>query len=115
VWSISKDAEHVADAAVLHQWSVRLTIGERVRSRKPTIERTVMVSPHSRPEALALIRGRTTDGLRLIRGLTEAQLDLPTRPRRASDERLATTIQRVLIGHYDTHRRDIEAKLAALA
>jgi hypothetical protein len=46
VWSISKDADHVADATVFHQWIVRLTIGEKVASRRPTIERRGMVWTH---------------------------------------------------------------------
>ena len=115
VWSISKDAEHVADATVFHQWIVRLTIGEKVSSRRPAIERKRMTSDHSPTELVALIRERTDEGLRLIRGLTEEQLDLPTKPPRAGDQRLAETIERVLIGHYDGHRAQIEAKLASLA
>ena len=39
VWSIGKDAEHVAEAAVYHQWIVRLTIGQKVSSRRPALER----------------------------------------------------------------------------
>jgi phage gp46-like protein len=45
VWSISKEAEHVADAALLHQWIVRLTTGEKVSSRGPAIERTRIATP----------------------------------------------------------------------
>jgi len=114
VWSISKDAEHVADAAGYHQWIVRRTVGEKVPARKPTLERMRMTSKHSRMEIVALIRDRTDDGLRLIRGLTDDQLDLPTNPPRARNQRLAETIELVLIGHYDGHRREIEAKLAAM-
>ena len=114
VWSVSKDAEHVADAGVLHQWFVRLTIGEKVASRRPKIERTLMTSHRSRDEMVALIRERTQEGIRLIRSLTDEQLDLPTRPPRARNQRLAETIEAVLIDHYDGHRRDIEAKLAAI-
>ena len=43
--------------------------------------------------------------------LSKEQLALPTRPSRARGEALAETIERVLVGHYDTHRRDIERKL----
>lgn len=114
VWSVSKDAEHVADATVLHQWFVRLTIGEKVASRRPKVERTAMTSHRSPDELVALIRERTREGIRLIQGLTDEQLDLPTRPPRARNQRLAETIEAVLIDHYDGHRRDIEAKLAAM-
>jgi len=114
VWSISKDAEHVVEAAGYHQWIVRRTIGDRVPARKPTLERMRMTSELSPMEIVALIRERTDDSLRLIRGLTEAQLDLPTNPPRARGQRLAETIELVLIGHHDGHRREIEAKLAAM-
>ena len=110
-WSIGKEAEHVAEAATSHQWIVRLTIGEAVPSRRPTIERARLTTALSPADAIELIRQRTEEGVVLLRGLTDAQLDLPTRPPRARDERLAATIERVLIGHYDAHRRDIEAKL----
>lgn len=111
VWSIGKDAEHVAEAAVYHQWIVRLTIGQAMASRRPGIERNQMTSDLSPREALDLIRRRTEDGVRLLLDLTDEQLDLPTRPPRARGELLAVTIERVLIGHYDVHRAEIEAKL----
>jgi hypothetical protein len=50
----------------------------------------------------------------LVIGLTDEQLNLPTRPPRVRDQRLAETIELVLIGHYDTHRLSIEAKLRAM-
>src|SRR5918995_400161 len=84
VWSISKDADHVADAAAYHQWIVRLTIGEKVSSRRPSMERSQMTSERSPAELAALIRERTDDGVRLVRGLTDEQLDLPTRPPRVT-------------------------------
>ncbi len=116
VWSIGKDAEHVADAAVYHQWIVRLTIGETVSSRRPAIERKEMTTPLAPHEAVELIHQRTEDGARLLAGLTDEQLSLPTRPPRARGALLAETIEGVLIGHYDAHREAIEAKLrAALA
>jgi uncharacterized damage-inducible protein DinB len=111
VWSIGKDAEHVAEAAVYHQWIVRLTIGQRVPSRRPALERRHMTSDLSPSEAAELIRQRADDGVRLILELTDEQLDLPTRPPRAKAQVLATTIDRVLIGHYARHRAAIDAKL----
>ena len=114
VWSIGKDAEHVAEAAVYHQWIVRLTIGQKVPSRRPAIERKVMTTRLAPRDAAELIHQRTDDGARLLVDLTDEQLDLPTRPPRARAELLAGTIERVLIGHYDAHRADIEAKLRAL-
>lgn len=114
VWSISKEAEHVADAALLHQWIVRITTGEKVSSRRPAIERTRMASDRSPTEVAALLRARTDEGARLVVGLTDEQLDLPTRPARARNQRLAETIEVVLIGHYDTHRLSIDAKARAM-
>jgi hypothetical protein len=114
VWSIGKDAEHVAEAAVYHQWIVRLTIGQKLSSHRPTIERNEMTSRLAPRGAVELILQRTDDGVRLLADLTDEQLSLPTRPPRARAESLAGTIERVLIGHYDAHRAVIEAKLRAL-
>jgi uncharacterized damage-inducible protein DinB len=114
VWSIGKDAEHVAEAAVYHQWIVRLTIGHRVSSRRPAIERKQLTTALSARDAIELIHVRTEEGVRLLLDLTDEQLDRPTRPRRSRAEALADTIERVLIGHYDAHRQDIETKLSRL-
>ena len=111
VWSVGKDAAHVAEAAVYHQWIVRLTIGERVSSRRPAIERQGLTTSMPAHEVIDLIRQRTEEGATLIASLSDEQLSLPTRPPRARQQALADTIDLVLIGHYDTHRRDIERKL----
>jgi len=111
VWSIGKEAEHVADAAIYHQWIVRLTIGDKVSSRRPPIERNQLTTAHTPDEVIELIRARTEDGTRLLLALRDAQLDLPTKPPRAQGQLLETTIERVLIGHYDAHRSEISAKL----
>ena len=111
VWSIGKDAEHVAEAAVFHQWIVRFTIGQATSSRRPAIERKQLTSDRSPRDVVELLHERTQEGIRLLLDLTEEQLELPTRPPRARGEVLAETIERVLIGHYDTHRLEIEAKL----
>jgi len=110
-WSIGKEAEHVAEAAGYHQWIVRLTIGDKVSSRRPVLERKQMASALSPREAAELIRQRGEDGVQLLLDLTDAQLALPTRPPRANAQVLADTIDLVLIGHFDTHRAAIEAKL----
>lgn len=114
MWSISKDAEHICEATAYHQWIVRLTIGEKVPRRKPVLERKQMTSALSPAEMVALIRERTDTGIALLRGLTDEQLDLVTQPPRARNQRLAETIDQVLIDHVDGHRREIQAKLAAL-
>jgi len=112
VWSIGKDAAHVAEAAVYHQWIVRRTIGEKASSQRPSIERQQLTTALTAQEAADLILYRTGEGAALIRNLTDEQLDLPTNPPRARAARLADTIEQVLIGHYDGHRREIERKLA---
>ncbi|TAK02179.1 MAG: DinB family protein [Chloroflexota bacterium] len=111
VWSVGKDAAHVAEATVYHQWIVRLTIGQEVPSRRPPIERLELTTSMSAPEAMDLIRRRTEDGDALISSMSDDELTLPTRPPRARGETLAETVKRVLIGHYHGHRRDIERKL----
>jgi hypothetical protein len=111
VWSIGKDAMHVAEAAVYHQWIVRLTIGEKVSSRRPAIERRELTTPMTAQQAIDLIRLRTDEGGALIAGLTDEQLNLRTRPPRARGQALADTIELVLIGHYQAHGGDIERKL----
>ena len=111
VWSISKEAEHVAEATVYHQWIVRLTIGQKVPSRRPALERSQMTSNLSRSEAVELIDQRVEVSVRLILDLTDAQLNLPTRPPRANAPALSITVDRVLIGHFETHRAAIEAKV----
>ena len=112
-WSIGKDVEHVIEAAGYHQWIVRLTIGEKVSSRRPVLERKQLTTDLSQQQAVTLLRSRTEAGIELILGLTDEQLNLPTRPPRARSQALAETIELVLIGHYDAHRGDIEAKRAA--
>lgn len=115
VWSIGKEADHVAEASLYHQWIVRLTIGERVTSARPRIERQRMTTELEPVEVVACVRERTDTGARRILGLTDAQLNLVTRPARARNERLAQTIERLLIGHYVGHRLGIERKLRELA
>ena len=112
-WSIGKDVEHVIEANGYHQWIVRLTIGEKVSSRRPVLERKQLTTDLSQQQAVTLLRSRTEAGIELILGLTDEQLILPTRPPRARSQALAETIELVLIGHYDGHRGDIEAKRAA--
>ena len=111
IWSIGKDAEHVAEAAVYHQWIVRRTIGQKVSSRRPVLERQELTTAMTVPEAVDLIRRRTEEAAALIASLTDDQLAMPTIPPRARAQVLADTIELVLIGHYDGHRRDIDLKL----
>jgi hypothetical protein len=113
VWSIGKEVEHVAEAMVFHQWIVRRSLGEPVGSRRPALERRQMTTALSPATAAALVRHRLADAAQLVRSLSDAQLDQPTKPPRASAPTVATAIELILIQHIDTHRASIEAKLAA--
>jgi hypothetical protein len=110
VWSPGKDAEHVADGAASHQWTIRFSLGHKVPA-PPRIERSQLTAQRSQRDVVDLLRQRTNDSVALIAGLTEEELDLPVRPLRARSRTLAAMIERVLIGHYEVHRTEIEAKL----
>jgi hypothetical protein len=114
VWAIGKDAEHVIEAVGYHAWIVRRTIGDAASSRRPVLERSRLTSDLSPQDAVGLLARRSAEAAALIRGLTDEQLQLPTKPPRARGEVLAVTIERVMIGHYETHRAEIEAKRDAL-
>ncbi|HET7520233.1 MAG TPA: DinB family protein [Candidatus Limnocylindria bacterium] len=113
-WSIGRELEHVAEAAGYHRWIVRLTIGEKVGSRRPVLERRELLPQASRDEVATRLRQETNESATLIGRLSGEQLSLATRPPRARDPGLAETIERVLIGHYDAHRMGIEGKLRAI-
>ncbi len=110
VWSPGKEAEHVADGAAYHQWIVRLSLGEKVPPR-PHIERAQLTARGSQQNVVDLLRQQANESVTLIAGLTDEQLDLPVRPPRARSPTLAQMIESVLVGHYDVHRTEIEAKL----
>lgn len=74
VWSVGKDAAHVAEAAVYHQWIVRLTIGQKVSSRRPAIERTELITTMTAKEAVHLIRQHTEEGVALVSSLSDEEL-----------------------------------------
>jgi uncharacterized damage-inducible protein DinB len=111
VWSVGKEAEHAAEGAALHRWIVRLTLGERVASGRPAVERKRLTTALPPREAADLIRQRTDEAARLVEGLSDAQLDLPKRPPGSKPRSLAEEIEGTLIGHLNHHRAAIEAKL----
>jgi len=101
----------VADGNVLHQWVVRLTIGQAKASARPRIEREQLTSVRSPAEVIELVRATLLEAATLIGGLTDGQLDLATRPPKAGSPTLAKTIKGLMIDHVEHHRREIEAKL----
>jgi uncharacterized damage-inducible protein DinB len=111
IWSPGKDAEHVADGNVLHQWVVGLTIGQAKASARPGIERKQLTGSRSPAEVIEHVRATLDEAASVVRGLTDAQLDLVTKPPKARAPSLAETIQGLMIDHVDHHRREIEAKL----
>ena len=113
VWSVGKDVEHVIEAIGYHRWIVESTIGRPVGSKRPALERKQLTSGLSPADAVRRVRRTTAESRALILGLTDDQLALPTKPPRAGSPPLAATIERVLIGHFDAHRADVEAKLRA--
>ena len=110
-WSPGKDGEHVADGNVLHQWVVRLTLGQAKVFARPGIERKQLTSSRSQAEVIEFVRGTLAEAATLVRGLTDAQLDLVTKPAKAGAPSLAQTVQRLMIDHVSHHHREIEAKL----
>jgi hypothetical protein len=111
VWSVGREAEHVVEGALYHQWIVRFTVGQAAASRRPSLERAQLAPRQTLPEVVELLHRRTAEGAALVEGLTDAQLDLPTRPPRARAQTLADTIERVMVGHVQTHRSEIETRL----
>ena len=97
VWSPGKDAEHVADGNILHQWVVRLTAGQAKVSARPRIEREQLTSTRSPAEVIGFVRDTLGEAATLVRGLTDDQLDLVTKPPKAGAPLLATTVQRLMI------------------
>jgi hypothetical protein len=112
VWSPGKDAEHVTDGAVYHQWIVRTTLG-LTKSERPPVRREQMTADLSQREVVDLLRLRTSESASLIRELTDEQLELPAKPPRTTPRTLAEMIEGQLINHYRAHHEDIESKLRA--
>jgi hypothetical protein len=110
VWSVGKESEHVSEAAAYHLWIVRFTIGDEVSSARPSIERLRLTTDLSPAMAATRLRERMDAMIAVVERLTDASLELPTRPPRAGSPNLATTIERLAIGHLDIHRAAIMAK-----
>ena len=111
VWSAGKDAEHVVEGNAVHQWAVRQSVGQQAGAR-PAVERARLTALGSQADVVDRLRRSTDESVQLIHSLTDEQLDLPMRTRTRT---VAQMIERVLIGHYDTHRGEIQAKLRRAA
>jgi hypothetical protein len=104
-WSLGKEAEHVVEALAAHAWGVRLSVGENA-GPPPGVERKRMTARGSAAEVVAALR-RTAEGYaRLVEGLTDEQLALPAQPTRTRS--VGQAIERVMIGHVERHRVEVE-------
>src|SRR5215210_4391356 len=73
VWSAGKDAEHLSQGAVYHQWLVRTALGETLE-RGPGTQRDVMLAQLPRAEVLAALHKHGEESARLVESLSDAQL-----------------------------------------
>src|SRR5215207_3630603 len=76
VWSAGKDAEHVTQGAVYHQWLVRTAALGQTLERGAGTRRDVMTAELARAEVLALLQQRTEESAQLVESLSDSQLDL---------------------------------------
>jgi hypothetical protein len=113
VWSAGKDAEHVSQGALYHQWLVRTAaLGENSERRGAT-QRDVMTSQLTRSDVLAELQQCTQQCAHLVESLSDAQLDLPAPPL-ASDglpRTVADMIDGQMIRHFREHQWNIHTKV----
>jgi kynurenine formamidase len=114
VWSAGKDAEHVSEGSLYHQWLIRTALGEPLERGAGT-QRDVMTARLSQAEVLALLRERTEQSAELVASLSDAQLVSAAPPRPADG--LPRTVEQMIVGqiisHYQEHQLNIETKLRA--
>jgi DinB superfamily len=112
VWSPGKDAEHVTQGAVFHQWIVRRAALGDTSERPAGSPRDIMLAVLSKADVLDLLQQRADQSALLVESLSEAQLDLPAPPMGDGPPRtVAEMIDGQMILHYHEHRENIEAKL----
>jgi DinB superfamily len=108
-WSLGKEAEHVAEAMAGFGWGVRLSVGEEVGPPPPNLERKALTARGPAEEVVEALRLTVESCARLVEGLSDEQLALAARPTRTRT--IGQAIERVLIGHVERHRREIERAL----
>lgn len=112
VWSPGKDAEHVTQGALYHQWIVRRAALGDTSDRPVGTERDVMLAVASKSEVLDTLRQRADQSARLVESLSDAQLDLAAPPMGDGPPRtVQQMIEGQMIRHYHEHRENIEAKV----
>jgi hypothetical protein len=110
-WAPSKDAEHVLEATVMHQWVVRRSLGHKTTSTRPPVERAHMTACMPQHHLVQRLRDCTQEGIELISGLTPEQLQTPVKSASAKKRTVQNFIEGPLIGHFETHRMEIAKKL----
>jgi hypothetical protein len=110
VWSAGKESEHVAEALPLHLWFVRRSLRQRAGTR-PTIERDTLTTDRSPLEVAERIRQERDTAIAVIAPLTDPELELPSNPPRGRDDRVAELIERIVIGHLETHHAALTRRL----
>lgn len=111
-WSPGKDAEHAADAAMMHLSHVARSLGVQW-PEPPSLDRAQLTTGRSKAEILVQLRTCAEDGARLIESLSDAQLALAAWPPRKPPRTVGDIVARPLIRHFGTHREEIELKLRA--
>ena len=114
VWSAGKDAEHVISGAQFHQRLVRNTVAGAEPARGGGTRRDVMIAETTKAEVLAGLREEIEASARLVESLDDDSLALSAPPQ---SNGLPRTLEQVIvgqmIGHYDEHRANLEAKAGA--
>jgi hypothetical protein len=114
VWSPGKDAEHVTQGAVYHQWIVRRAALGDTSDRPVGTARDILVAVLTKGEVLDALQQRADQSARLVESLSDAQLELAAPPMGDGPPRtVQQMIEGQMIRHYHEHRENIEAKLTA--
>jgi hypothetical protein len=112
VWSPGKDAEHVTQGAVYHQWIVRRAALGDTSDRPVGTARDIMVAVLSKREVLEVLQQRADQSALLVESLSDVQLELAAPPMGDGPPRtVQQMIEGQMIRHYHEHRENIEAKL----
>lgn len=112
-WAPSKDAEHVLEGAIMHQWVIRRSLGHKTTSARPPVERARMTASMPQQQVAERLRACTQEGISLISVLTPEQLQTQVKSASAKKRTVHDFIERTLIGHYESHRLAITTKLKA--
>jgi hypothetical protein len=113
VWSAGKDAEHVTQGAMYHQWLIRTAgLGETLERGKGT-QRDLMTSVLSKEDVLSGLHQRTEETAQLVQSLSDEQLARSAPPFGDGPPRTVDQmIEGQVIRHYREHQYNIQVKLS---